>query len=644
MPAKFSTRIQALLLLALGCSAFALGLGGNFIFDDYPNLLLDDDWKVVSGNASEWVRAMAHGVSSPAGRPLALLSFAINHYLTGMSPFHFKLGNLALHLINGMLLWALLRRMLAQPAITAGRHPEYLYWAPLLLAAVWLVHPLQASTVLYVVQRMEIGAATGILLALLCYVIARSRQQAARRGWPWILLAGAAVLTGLGFKETAAVAPLLALLIEITTFRFRDARGGTDRRLAGFFLVSAALGLIGYLRIALPFVTAPEQTLYAIRSFGPWERLLSQGPALALYLKQILLPFPEGMPFYYDNFPVSRGLLQPPATLVAFGLLAALTASALLVRKRWPLTTLGIAWFFACHSLTSNVIPLELAFEHRNYLAVAGILIALAQPLAAVGARLHTDARLTLACLAVAGLAALCMIQAATWGDPMRLAWTLENRNPDSPRASYALGRALLEKSTDDPDSPQLGMARNLFRHSASLPGGSPLASQGLILLDARHNRPIEPITWELFRASLTRSMLGPESLSALYAVSNCRIQGNCSFDDSELLLTFLTVLEHNPESAAAHTLYANFSWNVVGDQPLAIRVQREAVRLGPNNMGYRVALAKFLLASPMEENRTEGTELLSTLERGDDAARYETELDELRSLRDAGRAAAAQQ
>lgn len=630
------------MLLLAGILTYSVGLSGGFLFDDYPNLLLDDDWKVTSGSASEWLRAMAHGVSSPAGRPLALLSFAVNHYLTGLSPFHFKLGNLVLHVVNGVLLWALLHRLVKQPIVTTGRPADYLRWAPLLLATAWLVHPLQVSTVLYVVQRMEIGAATGILLALLCYVIARCRQQTGKRSWPWLLLAGASTLAGLGFKETAAVAPLLAFLIEITIFRFRDARGGTDRRLVGLFLAGAILGLVGYIRIALPFVTVPEQTLYAIRNFGPWERLLSQGPALALYLKQILLPFPEGMAFYYDNFPISHGLLQPPATLAACGLLVMLAASALLTRKRWPLTTLGIAWFFACHVLTSNVIPLELVFEHRNYLALAGILLALVQPLATVGAQLHADARLALASLTVAGLAALCMIQAATWGDPMRLAWTLENRNPDSPRASYALGRALLEHADDDPDSPQSGMARKLFRHSASLPQGSPLASQGLILLDARHKRSVEPRTWELFRESLTRSLLGPEGLSALYAVSNCRIRGNCSFDDNQLLATFIAVLERNPESSAAHTLYANFSWNVIEDQPLAIRVQREAVRLGPNNIGYRVALAKFLLASPAEDDRVEGAELLWTLERDEGADHYEDELEELRELRDSDRVPAA--
>src|SRR5690606_26703166 len=88
-------------------------------------------------------------------------------------------------------------------------------------------HPIQASTVAYVVQRMEIGAATGVLLALLAYIGFRRRQLAGAKAWPLLLLAGLAWAFGLGFKESAAIAPALALLVEGLCFGFRR------RQLAG---------------------------------------------------------------------------------------------------------------------------------------------------------------------------------------------------------------------------------------------------------------------------------------------------------------------------------------------------------------------------------------------------------------------------
>src|SRR5690606_6133690 len=114
--------------------------------------------------------------------------------------------------------------------------------------------------------------------------------------------------------------------------------------------------------------------------------------------------------------------------------------------RRWPLTTFGILWFFAGHVLTSNVIPLELAFEHRNYLPLMGIIVATIQPISELARRLRISitARRILTAISLAALALLCAIQSATWGDPMLLAMTLEQRNPTSQRASYDLARQYL--------------------------------------------------------------------------------------------------------------------------------------------------------------------------------------------------------
>ena len=54
----------------------------------------------------------------------------------------------------------------------------------------------------------------------------------------------------------------------------------------------------------------------------------------------------------------------------------ALLATALALRNRLPFFSLGVLWFFAAHFLTSNVVPFELVFEHRNYFAALGILLA----------------------------------------------------------------------------------------------------------------------------------------------------------------------------------------------------------------------------------------------------------------------------
>ncbi|TKR29808.1 hypothetical protein FCE95_16990 [Luteimonas gilva] len=579
-------------LLAAGLLAYWAGLHGGFIFDDFANLVEDPDWKMTHLGLDELRRAALNGFAGAGGRPLAILSFAFNHYFTQMDAFALKGTNLGMHLINGCLVLALCTRIFALAPVENARLGRFAAWA---VATAWVVHPLQASTVLYVVQRMEIGAAMGTLLALLAYLRARRLQIEGRASLPWFLAAGLAVLFGLGFKESALLAPGYALLLEIFVLRFRVS-AGRSKALIGLYAAGIAVALILFVGWALPHYASGAA--YAARDFGLGERLLTQAPVLTMYLRQIVAPTPGALLFYYDNFPISGGLFSPPATAVSLAVLAALIASAFLLRRRWPLYALGIGWFFVGHALTSNVVPLELAFEHRNYLALLGILIAIAQIFARIGARLNTDARRTLATAALAGLAALSIIQASTWGEPMRLATALASRNPDSPRAGFELGRLLLQQSGGDPSSAQWFLAHKEFEHAAFLPRSSPLAEQALIIMDSRLRRPVPQDIWRSFQRKFRERAIGPEGLNALHGVLACRQRDECHFEDRDLYDTFAIALTVNPDSAIVHSLYATFAFNIMRDHELGIRVMRDAVRLAPNDAQYKANLAQLLAAS----------------------------------------------
>lgn len=623
IPRGVTQWVPALLLL-LALPVFWPGLFGGFLFDDFPNLIHADGWKAQALTIPDLLRALHSDISGAVGRPLSLLSFAINHALTGISPFWLKLTNLVWHLFNGLLIWLLCRRICA--CVPELQRPAP--WLALFVALFWLLHPLQVSTVLYVVQRMEIAAASGIVLALLAYVSARTRQQQGRTAWPWLLLSGLMMLLGLGFKETALLTPLFALLLELCLFRFRTTGGGVSRPWLVAWAGVLLLGAIAYLVLIIPQL---QHWPHATRDWGPGERLLTQAPVLVMYLKQILLPLPDSFAFYYDNFPVSRGLDM--RTLLSAGLLMALLAIAALCRRRWPLTCLGIGWFFVAHALTSNLWPLELAFEHRNYLALFGIGLALVQPVFALLRRLNTDARIVVALLPIALLAALTHVQARTWADPMRLAWTLENRNPQSPRASYSLGEQFVRKAAGDSASISWGLALGQFEHAAGLPGDPVLPLQALILLPAQSGASVPSEVWERFRAGLGQGGFRAEHVSALHAVSQCRIEGRCSFDDSELLNTFLAVVDRFSTNATALTMYANFLWNVMDDRALAIQVQRDAVARSPVSVPYRIALAKFLLANGGEQEFREAKGLIEVLLEERRGGVFDAQMDELDKL-----------
>jgi len=156
-----------------------------------------------------------------------------------------------------------------------------------------------------------------------------------------------------------------------------------------------------------------------------------------MYGWQILLPMPQHMPFYYDWLEPSRGLLQPWTTLPAIAALAALLAVAWRLRVRRPLFALGVFLFFSAHFIASNVVGLELAFEHRNHFALVGAVLAIGSALAGAGERLRIrrSAQAALCAALLLALGGADALRAHDWRSRMALAEASTKIAPHSARA-----------------------------------------------------------------------------------------------------------------------------------------------------------------------------------------------------------------
>ena len=614
-PAWSGRQALASIVMALLLGATALvywpGLNGGFIFDDLPNLLQSDAWKISSFTPAAISGALESDISGSLGRPLAMLSFAANHVWTGQDPFALKVTNLVMHTVNGLLVFLLCRQLFPLAAQSA-LSPRRTNLACALVAGAWLLHPLQASTVLYTVQRMEIGATAGVLACLTAYLVARRRQAQGSPGRGWYGLAGLAFLFGLGFKESALVALPLLFLVEALVFRFRDGRGQQSKQVLAFHALWIVPALLVYGLVVVP--DAWQASEYAHRDFSLVQRLLSQGPVLAMYLGQILLPLPDDMLFYYDHIQAPQGLFSPPWTAISLAGLFALAALALTMRNRWPLVSLGILWFFACHSLTSNVIPLELAFEHRNYLALLGPALVACEIVSRLTRRLHGDAAFAIGLAPLLALAGLCLIQASTWGDPFRLATALAGRNPESPRANYALGTRLHEAAQGDTGSPQWSLALRQFEIAADLPGSSALPDQALVIMTSADGAGFPAARWQALEAKLLDPAFGADDLSALHSVVACRLAERCDIPDASVVGLLQRIQERHPDVHVVAIIRANFTWNGLGDQEAAIAMLRDRRARGKVPYQVDLALAEFLLASKLHENSKEAATLLAEL------------------------------
>ncbi|GAB3334802.1 hypothetical protein [Marilutibacter aestuarii] len=571
---------MALALFALTLLLFWPGLGGPFVFDDFPALVSNARVHAQDlAPATLWKSAFSFDPGG-LGRPLAMLTFAINHALGGLDPWGYKLGGLIVHAFNALLVFVLV----AQVLVCLGTRQSNSRWAAFAVSLAWAIHPLQVSTVLYVVQRMETLSLLFVLLALISYVHGRRRQIRGQAGWPWLLACLPLLLLGLSAKETAALFPAYTLALELTVLGFRAASPRTSRRWRWAYGISIMLAVVVFMAWVLPRYSSPDP--YASRNFNTVERLMTQLRVLPLYLGQIVWPTPGQMPFYYDDVLPSRSLLEPVTTLCGAVFMTALLAAGWLLRARAPLAALGIMWFFAAHVITSNVIPLELVFEHRNYFALLGVLFVLTDIIQRLPVRDGPAIKYAGVVVLLVGLGVLTLLRSATWGDRLLLATDLAGNNPRSERAAHELGVTYYEMADGNTESPFYSFAINQFEREAAMPGSSILGDQALILMRASAGLPVPADAWLNVHRKLANNVITPATTHALFALLENRYKG-VELDDQALSDAFVLMFDRVRLPPQSHAQAGDHALRYLGDAARAERLFRQAVASSTEDPAY---------------------------------------------------------
>jgi tetratricopeptide (TPR) repeat protein len=450
-----------LLLLGLTALVYWPGLSGGMMLDDLSNLM---PLKQMAQGGFTWSQVVASNMAT-LGRPVSMLTFVANWLSTGSSLWALKYTNLMLHLITGLLICWLTGRLLDQPEVGLR---EQRWWVAVWTAAVWLLAPLLASTVLYIIQRMAQLSALFVVVGLLCYVIGRQNIERDFGRGAALILAAFAVFWPLATfsKENGSLLPLLALVVEAWFFRFQ-AVGRARRFVVAVLVTGLALPAVG---VAVKLALDPGWMTrgYAYRDFTLGERLLTETRILFDYVGQLLVPRGAVMGVYHDDYVKSTGLLSPPTTLLSVVGWAAVLAAAWWTRNgraRWLL--FGPVFFLAAQALESSVFPLELYFEHRNYLPAYGIFLS-----AAVGAwyvwqsgSLRRMVVVVLLLLPV-GYAAATYQRAVLWRSPEAIRLASGQMHPDSRRVHAELASVYFNAGQLDKALHQLALIEGLY------PGG----------------------------------------------------------------------------------------------------------------------------------------------------------------------------
>jgi hypothetical protein len=280
--------------------------------------------------------------------------------------------------------------------------------------------------------------------------------------------------------------------------------------------------------------------------------------------------------------------------------------------------------------LTGTILPLELIYEHRNYFASFGLLLAIVPLLAVPPSTTMALPRYALLAGAMLCWAALTALTAYAWGNPLRLAEDLASRAPLSPRAQYEVGRTYIIYSHYDPTSPFTKLAYAPLEKAAALPEASILPEQALIFMNSRMHLPIKDTWWDSLIAKLKARRPGVQDESSLGALTQCAREGRCDLSKQRMIEAYLAALSHQTPSARLLSMYGDYAWNVLDDHTLGLRMTQNAVKAAPSEPAYTITLVRMFAASG---KAAQAHAALNQLEGLNIGGRLSTTLEELRKL-----------
>ena len=525
--------LHAVILLLVSVLCYLPGLNSPFLFDDQPNLAALSQIQQAGITGAGFWEFVLSGNAGPTGRPVSLFTFALQATAWPDNPAAMKAINVLLHALNGLLLYAIFRR-LAQ-CLNASAQQSAL--VALVAALAWVLHPVHTSTVLYTIQRMALLASFFMLAGILVFIECRIRQYT--RSWPSLIIM-ALVLAGIGLcglfsKENAAALVFMLLVLDYTLLReqpvtpaYRHWRLGC-LWLPAIMLLTSPLFFLDYL-----------QTSFADnRSFTLMERLLTQGRVLWHYLAVLLVPSTAGVGIFHD-VALSRSLLDPATTLLALLAWGILFTGAIMRPDRRRLWPFALGWYLAAHMIESTVLPLELFFHHRSYLAIAGIFFALAYAffIGLPHAMLRDKARPAVAGLYLVLLLVSTLRISLLWASPAQLAERWHEGEPNTMRNAefYAiqlvqygpqgelLAAGMLERAANN-NADNLHVLLNLVTLACINPAVTP-PSQNLLLTQAK-NQP-------------THSR---DPVTPMQQIIDLSLQGNCPAYERSFMTALLDAL-----------------------------------------------------------------------------------------------------
>ena len=358
----------------------------------YSPFVLDDTDNIVDNLR---IKDLSNLLDFSGSRYVSYLSFALNYYMGGLNTFGYHVTNIVIHIINGILVYALVCLTFRTPALgdnlSAGK-PRFFssHVVAFISAVIFISHPIQTQAITYITQRFASLATLFYLLALVLYIKARllqvereGKKEFAFSTLPMTFYVFSLISTILAMKtkEISFTLPFVLMLYEFAFFTTTSRNRPLGERINRKKIYPLLPFLLSLLIIPLSRIDAGVSIGDVSESVGRVSYLLTQFRVIVTYLRLLVLPVNQNLDY---DYPVYDSFFDYPVLLSFLFLLSVFVLVLYLFfqsRKKGSryglLISFGFLWFFITLSIESSIVPLlNLIFEHRLYLPSVGFFIA----------------------------------------------------------------------------------------------------------------------------------------------------------------------------------------------------------------------------------------------------------------------------
>lgn len=352
--------LTALFLLVLLLAAYSNSFHGDWHFDDYYSIVDNVNVHLKKLSWPDIKKTFYRVEGHLSKRPIPFLTFALNYYFGRYSTLGYHLVNFAIHYVSSLFLFLFLLNTLKLPLLK-DRYEPTAFPLALLATVLWAISPVHVPAVSIIVQRIACMAALFYIMAMYFYLRGRTAPSKGTAAFFYLLCLGSAVLAFLS-KQNTAMLPVSIFLFDL--FLIQGVAGPVLRKnLKILVLVLIPIVILGSLYTDY----ASLLNGYKTRPFTLDERLLTEARIVIFYMSLLLYPAGSRLTFLHD-VGLSTSLFHPWTTLPAILILLSILAAAILAARRRPLLSYCALFFLLNHVIESSFIPLELIYEHRNYL------------------------------------------------------------------------------------------------------------------------------------------------------------------------------------------------------------------------------------------------------------------------------------